>query len=238
MLLGCTLAGSGCVSTSESSTPTIALFTSLPIVWPERQDFRGLIASDAPPHWALAALRRYGPVQPLDTLVRANARPAMASGSLLVMAQPRPLSPQENVALDNWVRGGGHVLLFADPMLTAESLFALGDKRRPQDVLMLSPILTRWGLELRFDEDQPAGERAMDWNGAKLPVNLPGHFALLGESRMCRLLAEGFAARCTIGKGQVLALADAALLEYGAADAVSGRATILDQLLIESGSQN
>ena len=50
------------------------------------------------------------------------------------------------------MRGGGRVLLFADPMLTRHSAFALGDRRRPQDVVLLSPILARWRLELQFDE--------------------------------------------------------------------------------------
>lgn len=242
--LFCVTAGSGCVSTPAATNPGIALFTSLPILWPERQDFRGLINGDASPHWALASLQRRGPLQPLDTLARADGRAAMAPGSLLVMAQPRPLSPQENVALDRWVRGGGHVLLFADPLLTAESLFALGDKRRPQDVVLLSPILTRWGLDLRFDEDQTAGERMVDWNGAKLPVNLPGHFALLGNAGHCRLLADGLGAGCAVGKGRVLALADAALLENRTglesrtADADRASAAILDQLLIAATAQD
>ena len=194
--------------------------------------------TDTPPHWALAALKRHGALQPLDSLARANGRAAMARGALLVMAQPRPLSPQENVALDAWVRGGGHVLLFADPMLTAESLFSLGDKRRPQDVVLLSPILTRWGLELQFDEDQPAGEHVADWDGARLPVNLPGRFALLDQSGKCRLLAGGLGARCAIGMGSVLALADAALLENAAPDAATDRAALFDQLLIAATSNN
>jgi len=197
-----------------------------------------MFATDTPPHWALAVLKRHGMLQPLDSLARANGRPAMARGALLVMAQPRPLSPQENVALDGWVRGGGHVLLLADPMLTAESIFSFGDKRRPQDVVLLSPILTRWGLELQFDEDQPAGEHAADWEGARLPVNLPGRFALLDQSGKCRLLAGGLGARCTVGRGSVLALADAALLESAPPDAATDRAELFDQLLIAATSDN
>lgn len=236
LLLACGLAAAGCIGGPAPSTPSIALFTSLPILWPERSDFRGLLNSDAPPHWALATLQQHGKLAPLDTLTKANDGPAMPPGSLLVMAQPRPLSPQENVALDSWVRGGGHVLLFADPMLTADSIFSIGDRRRPQDVVLLSPILTRWGLELQFDEDQPAGEHMVLLDGASLPVNLPGHFALLGKARNCRLLAGGRAVRCTIGKGRVLAVADAALLESAAADAASGRAAIFEQLLSEAAS--
>ncbi|MEO6716378.1 MAG: DUF4350 domain-containing protein [Novosphingobium sp.] len=214
------------------------MFTTLPILWPERGDFRGLIGSDAPPHWALAILRRHGNLRPLDSLAKADGGATMASGSLLVMAQPRPLSPQENVTLDRWVRGGGHVLLFADPMLTADSIFALGDKRRPQDVVLLSPILTHWGLELHFDEDQPAGEQLADWDRAKLPVNLPGRFALFHDSRNCRLIADGLGARCTVGKGRVLALADAALLEDRGADAAANNAGLFEQILNAASTQN
>jgi hypothetical protein len=129
------------------------------------------------------------------------------------MAQPRALSPQENVALDGWVRGGGRLLLFADPMLTEESAYPLGDKRRPLDMIMLSPILDHWQLRLEFDEDQPAGERGVDAGGINLPVNLPGRFVVAPGSRHCRLVAEGILAECRLGKGLVLLLADAALLE-------------------------
>lgn len=202
-----------------------------------------MLNNAAPPHWALAVLQRHGKLQPLDTLARANGRSTMARSKLLVMAQPRPLSPQENVALDNWVRGGGHVLLFADPMLTAESIFSLGDKRRPQDVVLISPILTRWGLELTFDEDQPAGERLVAWDGtnragAKLPVNLPGRFVLAGRGGNCRLLAEGLGALCRIGKGRVLAVADAALLEDRPADLSQDNAATVEQLLLAASSEN
>ena len=162
----------------------------------------------------------------------------MASGSLLVMAQPRPLSPPENVALDRWVRGGGHLLLFADPMLTYDSIFALGDKRRPQDVVLLSPILTRWGLGLSFDEDQPGGEQLADFGGAKLLVNLPGRFSPLQHSSNCSLIAGGLGARCKVGKGRVLAMADAALLEHRNEDATPNNDGLLEQLLIAAAKQD
>lgn len=235
-MLACGLVSAGCVRTIAPSIRTIALFTTLPILWPERSDFRGLIGSSAPPHWALAILRRRGTLKPLDSLAKVNGN--AASGGLLVMAQPRPLSPQENVALDRWVRGGGHVLLFADPMLTADSIFGLGDKRRPQDIVLLSPILAHWGLELRFDEDQPAGEHMADWAGAKLPVNLPGRFSLMQGSRNCGLLAGGLGARCIVGKGRVLAVADAALLEDHGEGATANNAALLDRLLNAAATQD
>jgi hypothetical protein len=47
----------------------------------------------------------------------------------------------------------------------------------------------------------------------KIPVNLPGRFVSEGK---CQVDSEGLLARCAIGKGRVLAVADAALLDlYG-----------------------
>jgi hypothetical protein len=178
-----------------------------------------LLRGDAPEHWALAALRSRGEIRALNTL--AGDPPPLAGLGLLVLAQPRALSPQENVALDDWVRRGGRVLLFADPLLTADSHFALGDKRRPQDVVLLSPILARWGLRLEFDEAQPAGPRAVPLLGGMLPVNMAGSMALAGRGEGCRRLSQGIAAQCRIGRGAVLIVADAALFEaaQGEADA-------------------
>ncbi|MEY4721713.1 MAG: hypothetical protein RIQ46_1438 [Pseudomonadota bacterium] len=205
-----------------------ALFTTLPILWAEAPDLAGLLQGDGPPHWALPVLRRGGgQVLPLDTLLRLPE-----GGRLLVIAQPRPLSPQENVELDRWVRAGGRVLLFADPLLTHHSAFALGDRRRPQDVVLLSPILSRWGLALRFDEAQPPGEREAEVFDEVLPVNLPGRLAATGGGGACELSGAGLAALCRIGAGRVIVLADAALLETGG-DGLSDarRAVALEGLL-------
>lgn len=209
--------------------PKIGLFTTLPILWRETGDLGELLSGDAPPHWAQAALAAHGAVQPLDTLAGQSGTLPLPGDALLVMAQPRGLSPSENVALDDWVRAGGRVLLFADPLLTAESAFAIGDRRRPQDVVLLSPILARWGLELQFDEDQLPGAREVRLLGGAIPVNLPGRFAARGPA--CRLLADGLAARCRIGAGHVLAVADAALLEVGMAGDKTVRSGMLDRLL-------
>jgi hypothetical protein len=152
-------------------------------------------------------LRHKGDVVPQDSLG------SLSGIDLLVLAQPRPLSPRENVELDQWVRHGGRVLLFADPMLTAESAFAFGDRRRPQDVVLLSPILTRWGLDLTFDDQRGVGETDVNVQGYALPVNLPGQFRISKWSRQCKLIADGLIAQCRIGRGAVLAIADAAVLE-------------------------
>ena len=221
----------GCTSVGPVRPGGIGLFTTLPIVWPEANDIKDLLRSDAPPHWALAVLQQRGPVRPLDSLLPQPDAPVLQGVALLVMAQPRPLSPQENVALDGWVRKGGHLLLFADPMLTEDSAFGIGDRRRPQDIVLLSPILARWGLRLEFDDGAPIGERIIEMPGGALPVNLPGELAVVDLRGGCRAFAAGAGARCRIGKGQVLVIADAALLEQNRSAGPQGHRDALRVLL-------
>ena len=197
---------------SAKGTEPIGLFTSLAILWSDSPDFGADLRGDQPPHWARAVLERRGPIVPLDALTGPPGHAPLDGLTRLVIAQPRPFSPPENVALDNWVRGGGLLLLLADPALTEDSAFAIGDPRRPQAVALLSPILGRWGLDLLFDDAQTLGEQSRELMGARLPVNLPGHFAMRGQAN-CRLWAGGLAVTCRIGKGRVIALADAAVLE-------------------------
>lgn len=236
------LALSACGNGGAEDRPAepLGLYTSLPILWPETGELHGLLDADVPRHWVLAVLERHGRVRPLDSLAPPGGVVPLPRRGLLVMAQPRPLLAEENVALDDWVRSGGRLLLFADPMLTQDSNFALGDQRRPQDVALLSPILSRWGLELQFDEAQAAGERVVNLIGKPFPVNLPGGFRLLGNSRECAILAAGLAASCRIGEGRVLAVADAALLEDGQSQTIPTRSAALETLIaslesVESG---
>lgn len=203
------LALAGCLSiASAPSSAATGVFSTLPIWWAEKQSIHDLLNADGPQHWVRAELEAKGNVRALDTLERIPR-----DMRLLILAQPRPLSPAENVELDKWVSRGGRVLLFADPMLTEESEFALGDKRRPQAVVLLSPILTRWGLELVFDDEQPLGEVMAMFDELAVPTNLAGHF-VVSNSR-CKAVAEGLIAECRIGRGRVVAVADAAVLESG-----------------------
>lgn len=216
-VLAALLAGAGAlgwalVKRQPAAGEPIGLFTSLPILWGEAPDIATELSGTSVPHWARSEIAAAGEVVPLDVLGSPGGEGPLARLSRLIVAQPRPLSPQENVALDTWVRGGGQLLLFADPALTEESAFAIGDPRRPQTGVLLSPILTRWGLSLRFDDAQPFGERSRQLLGVAVPVNLPGLFVPIDQSG-CRILADGLAAQCRVGKGRVLAVADAAVLE-------------------------
>ena len=221
------LGAAGACGTGPTERPVarepIALFTTLPLLWSEAPDMAAMLKADAPPHWARAVMAERGALTPLDTLAGAQGlagAPGLTRATRLVMAQPRPLSPEENLALDRWVRAGGRLLLLADPALTEDSAFAIGDQRRPHDIVMLSPILARWGLRLAFDDAQALGEHDASAFGAQIPVNLPGAFVAApaiggGEAARCRIEASGLTARCRVGRGTVTALADAAVLERG-----------------------
>jgi hypothetical protein len=206
-------AGAWAVTQRTAAKPALGLLTTLPIYWSETYDIGEAIDGQEPPHWVRTALERDYELQPLDTLE--PGEDGLGALDDLLLAQPRALSGAENVALDDWVRAGGHALIFADPFLTDDSRFAIGDRRRPQDVVLLSPILRRWGLELRFDPDQPEGEHAVALDDQTVPVNLAGTLVPVEGSAPsnCSIIAQGLVAECTIGKGRAVVVADAAMLE-------------------------
>ena len=208
----------------------LGLFTSLPLMWGEHGDIAAMLSESEKKDWVRDTLEQRFALTALDTLDSAS----LAGLDRLALIQPRPLAPQENVALDNWVRGGGRLLVFADPMLTRHSDFPIGDKRRPQDVVLISPILKRWGLELHFDEDQPDSERVVQAYGGSFPVRLPGQFVAVppGAPSQCIVSPNGLLAQCTVGKGRVTLFADAAILDWeGEGDFPPGRRAALDQLV-------
>lgn len=221
-MLGAMLAAAGWYATRPiiPSGP-VGLFSTLPILFSDNPDLAHEFRGDTSPIWALGVIGDFGSdtVVPLDTIDPVK----LQSLKKVMIAQSRALSPQENVALDAWVRGGGRVLLLVDPLLTEPSRFALGDPRRPQSTAMLSPILAHWGLELQFDEAQTEGEHEVNALGASIPVDMAGHFKLLTPSG-CQLIADGLLASCTVGNGRVLALADAQVLARGSATTTNRRA--------------
>ncbi len=223
-LLGATLALAGCdrqaadaalPATSPGPRPTIGLLSTLPIYWPEGGALSALDPDAAPQPWVRTALAREGEVRPLDALDEG----ALDGIDLLVLAQPRMLTPAENVALDDWVRAGGDVLVFADPLLSGESAYPLGDPRRPQDVALLDPILARWGLDLLPPPHDATVRRVALGEGAILPVAAGGRLGLRppagGGEADCALSLEALLAQCRIRRGHVVVLADATLLERG-----------------------
>lgn len=211
----------------------VGLFTTLPIYWGESEDIATIIDTGGETDWVRGLLEHRFAVTPLDALTPET----LAETGRLVMAQPRPLAPSENVAIDDWVRGGGRLLIFADPMLTRHSEYQIGDRRRPQDVVVLSPILARWGLELFFDDEQAEGERWVRAYDGEFPVNLAGQFRLrpAGGEGECIVSETGLLAQCKVGKGRVTLLADAAVLDWeGEGEVPAKRRGSLDSLIAAS----
>ena len=70
------------------------------------------------------------------------------------MAHPLAQTAENLVALDAWVRGGGRVLLLADPMLEWPSKRPLGDPLRPPPMFMDTGLLAHWGLRLDAPDER------------------------------------------------------------------------------------
>ena len=209
--------------------PTLALMGTIPIYWGEVDGMADMFSGGGEPHWARGEIEREFRLAPLDYL----SAEALAEHDHLLLAQPRGLTAEENVALDAWVRGGGNLLLFADPMMTGHSRFGIGDRRRPQDTILLSPILTHWGLDLQYDDAQSQGRQERDFRAGKLPVNLPGRFAMLEAAQgRCTLESDGVVAWCLLDQGMITAVADGAMLDIE--DAPDGAAEALWRLLVHS----
>lgn len=198
----------------QEAKPKLGLFTTLPIYWGEG-DFGAILDGANEPDWVRTELETKFEIVPLDTL----EADALEGLDRVLLAQPRPLAPSENVAFDQYLADGGWAVIMADPMLTRHSEFRFGDRRRPQDVVLLSPIFDRMGVELLFDEEQPEGERIMTQQGYDFPVNLAGKFERKdtgNSSRSCSILADGLMAQCVNGGGEAFLYADTAILDWEA----------------------
>lgn len=173
------------------------LMTGLPIVWGEAGPFD----PGSRPAMAYRALQDEFEIAPIDTI----AADAPADW-ILLLAQPQRLAPEELVALDGWVRRGGRALIFADPVLTWSSGLPLGDIRRPPPAHLLAPLLAHWGLTV---EAPAAAKRREETVGPlRLAMEAPGRFAAAPSS--CRIRPE-WLARCRIGAGRAILIADADL---------------------------
>ena len=183
----------------DAAKPKLFLLTPLPIVWGES------FGLDQPGSPALMALEESYRVTPVDLPSQVPA------GALLLAAQPRALPAEELVKLDGWVRGGGRLLLLADPALEWESGLALGDPRRVPTSFPDTGLLQHWGL--RLDAPDERGPRQLDLGGKAILTGSPGKLVRTGGS--CALDSQGLMARCRIGQGQAAVIADADFLNLG-----------------------
>ena len=175
--------------------PRLALLTSLPIVLGE--EF-GVTGNGSP---ALTALSAQFRVTPIST----TSGGELARVRLLLMAQPPAQAPENLVALDDWVRGGGRLLLLADPMLEWPTKRPLGDPLHPPPMFADTGLLAHWGL--RLDAPENRGPVARYLAGYRILTVSPG--ALYGR---CGISNDRLLADCRIGKGRAIVVADADLL--------------------------
>jgi hypothetical protein len=198
---------------SPSQRPTLLLLTSLPLVFGEQFSLNG----GSP---ALKSLERRYKVVPISVTDDAD----LAKGGLLFMAHPLAQPAEDLVALDNWVRGGGKVLLLADPLLEWPSERPLGDPLRPPPMFMDTGLLAHWGLRLDAPDERGPGTRVLA--GASVQTVSPG--SLYGS---CEISRDRLVAHCRIGKGRATIVADADLLDVQQID--QSRTRNLDAVLSE-----
>lgn len=169
--------------------PDLAVVTGLPLFWDETG--RGG-PRDAP---IMSILRTRFTVMPLDDPLKLAA----SGAKRLLLAQPRALAPAQMVAIDRWVRGGGTVLVLADPLLRWPSGLPLGDRRRAPSASLLQPLLTHWGFT-------PSGVQ-----DAEIRYRMPdGHLITLSGVQMYdRGVGDGIVQFKRIGKGGMVLLGDA-----------------------------
>lgn len=180
---------------SGTERPELALLTSLPLAFGEG------FALEAPRSPVMSRLeRRYR----VDTIAVADAA-SLRGKRLLLMAHPRAQPASALVELDAWVRGGGRVLLLADPRSHWPSELGLGDKFRPPAMFADTGLLEHWGLRL---EGRPDGPREIV--GVEVDTQSPGSLAAIG--RGCTVAKDTFVAECAIGRGRVMVVADSDFL--------------------------
>lgn len=176
--------------------PALLLLTSLPLVFGEQFSLED---AGSPALRALQTRYRVVPISVADS-------PELARGRLLLMAQPLAQPAEDLVSLDSWVRGGGRVLLLADPMLEWPSKRPLGDPLRPPPMYMDTGLLAHW--RLRLDTPDKRGPRIGELDGFTVLTLSPG--TLSGK---CAIDSQGLVARCRVGKGRATVIADADLLD-------------------------
>lgn len=195
---------SSCGKTSrppEKPRTELYLLTALPLIWSER------FGLDQPPSPAIKRLEQDYRVTPIDLPSQ------LPEQGLLLAAQPRALPAEELAALDAWIRRGGRLLLLADPMLEWPSKRPLGDPRRAPMAFPDTGLLQHWGL--RLDAPDARGPMQLTLDGEQVLTASPGE--LVRTSGACTIEDLGLVARCAIDKGRATVVADADLLNLGAA---------------------
>lgn len=191
---------------ASERAPAVTMLTGLPLRWSASPTLAAMIAEGTNDDPALARLAAAGPVSLVDSLADHVPPP----GGTLLIAHPRALAPQELVAIDAFVRGGGRAVVLADALSGWPTRHPLGDPRNAPVTSLLTPLLDHWGVTLGAAPAQETGALPVDVDGARLRLFSAGRFDRLPSS--CRAYADRRVAHCRIGQGDVWLVGDADLL--------------------------
>jgi hypothetical protein len=189
--------------------PAIGLMTTLPLRWAEG-GVNTALDPTVKPSGAYERLSDDYKIVLFDTFATLPS----SKPKVLILAQPRALAPRELVQLDDWVRGGGKLLIFADPALAWESSYPLGDTRRPLFTSLLSPLFAHWGLDLVLPMDGAQANEVRRIGALSVRMPTPGAWQVhdINAAPVCVIGSSMVIAECKIGSGRAVLVADADLL--------------------------
>lgn len=190
------------------------MVTGLPLRWAGSADFADILSGESGDDIFLSTLEGLGPISLVDSL---TDQPRVA-GATWVLAHPRALAPQDMVAVDRHVRGGGRALIFADALSSWPAAHGFGDPRNAPITSLLTPLLDHWGVKLSAVAHGQGGEQWLHMVdagvgagvGAGLRLHSAGRFARWPST--CVSIGQAYALRCKIGRGEVVLVGDADLL--------------------------
>ncbi|WP_260482515.1 GldG family protein [Sphingomicrobium flavum] len=215
-LAGCEAADSIAADNQvEAEARDLAVLTSLPIFFSPEFSVEPV---DSPLRRTLEEEWR------LDLLPTSETE-VLDGHELALLLHPPVQTAEALVDLDEWVRGGGRVLLLADPLYESETGLALGDPRAPPLFFMDTGLLAHWGVTLHGPEEI---------GNNRLGVTGRGRLEVEGEA--CEAADEpstgldGFIVHCRLGEGHALIIADADFLNRDPRHGYPGNGLLLAQL--------
>lgn len=188
-----------------SDTP-VTMLSGLPLRWAGEGDLSAMLERGAADDPALVRLERTHRIALVDSLAD-HVPPA---GAVLLLAHPRALSPQDLVAIDAFVRGGGRALILADALSGWPAPHPTGDSRNPPVTSLLTPLLDHWGITLGAAPTGESKAQALDVDGRRLRLFSAGRFETLPPG--CTAQAGPHILRCRVGTGEAWLVGDADLL--------------------------
>lgn len=191
---------------ASAGAPAVTILTGLPLRWSASPSIAAMIAAGTNDDPALARLAAAGPVLLVDSLADHVPPP----GGALLIAHPRALAPQELVAMDAFVRGGGRAVVLADALSGWPARHPLGDPRNAPVTSLLTPLLDHWGVTLGAAPTGESKALPADIDGARLRLFSAGRFDRLPQQ--CRAYADRRVVQCRIGQGEAWLIGDADLL--------------------------